>query len=419
MTSLAADSTSASTSYAAEVTRLLWPDPWSAPTVTRSRRRTPPGGTVREAYVFPSTRNPRLLVPADVPAAATMVQRLGNDRTFLVGPLRRLLTTSVGSPLFTLARWPRLTVETSASGSGSIESHLAEVLGTDVRVGVVLGPRRINQKPVLQVFGRDGALLAFAKIGHNSLTSRLVRHESRSLARIEDLAPRHFRAPHLLHAGTWSGLDLLVMSPLTIDPREEVGPETRDAAMVELATMAGVRTSTLADSAFWQRLRGEVDALADTEQGDSIARSSATLEERWGSTQLGLGGWHGDWGPWNMGMECGVLQLWDWERHDAEVPLGFDGVHLLAQRVRALHPDEQVQADELLGGVGDALAPFGIAPELHGLTMRLYLLEIAVRYTDALRVGARPDFERRTRWVVALLERLLEDSLTASPEGRP
>ena len=64
MTSAPAD---ASASYAAEVARLLWPDPWEAPYVTRVRHR--PGLPHRDAYLFPSERRPRLLVGSKLDAA--------------------------------------------------------------------------------------------------------------------------------------------------------------------------------------------------------------------------------------------------------------------------------------------------------------------------------------------------------------
>ena len=47
-------------------------------------------------------------------------------------------------------------------------------------------------------------------------------------------------------------------------------------------------------------------------------------------------------------------------------------------------------------------------PAEHDLTLRLYLLEIAVRYVDALTHGATPALQRRTDWVLSLLERLCE-----------
>lgn len=406
-----------SASWAAEVTRLLWPAPWGEPHVTRSAPRT--SGLIRDSYVFPSARNPRLLVPAGLPGAATMVQRLGNDDAAFIKPLRRVLRASVQSPIFGAARWPRLRVVGPDQGADSIERHLAGVLGTDVRVGVVLGPRRVNQKPVLQVFSADGTLLAFAKVGHNALTAGLVQHEAASLAEVHSLRPRLFRAPELLHASAWSGLDVLVMSPLGIEPDRTVDDQTRISAMVELARLGGVRTVALAHSGFLARLRTASHRLASVAHGATLPAAVELVEETYGGVELTFGSWHGDWGPWNMGMQGDVLQLWDWERYDAEVPLGLDAVHLAAQRVRPQQVVEPTQEAELLDSVAAALAPFGVDPSLHDLTLRLYLLEIAVRYVDALQHGARPDFERRTAWVTSLLSRLLQQSPTNVSKGRP
>ena len=371
----------------------------------------------REAYLFPSARNPRLLVPTDVPAAATMLQRLGNDKARFARPMRSVLQHSVRSPAFALARWPKLRVPGTDPHADSIETHLAGVLGTEVRVGVVLGPRRVNQKPVLQIFGLDGTLIGYAKVGHNALTAALVRHEADSLRSIGQLAPRHFRAPRLLHSGHWRDLDVLVMSPLQTDAGDPVLAATRDASMLEVARLGGVQQRPLAESRFWSRLRDGADRLAPVPHGSTLPAAVEAIECADGAAEVSLGGWHGDWGAWNMGMGDGVLQLWDWERYDAEVPVGFDGLHYIAQRVIPGHREEHLQERQFLQSVPTSLATFQVDPAHHDLILRLYLLEMAVRYVDALTHGARPEFARRTAWVVSLLARLLEQPHPTLPEG--
>jgi hypothetical protein len=407
----------ASASYAAEVARLLWPDPWGTPYVTRVSPS--PGLAHRDAYLFPSARRPRLLVPADLPAASTMLQRLGSGRSALVGPARALLERSVRSRAFPLARWPILRVAGTDPDADSIENHLADCLGTDVRVGVLLGTRRVNQKPVLQVFRRDGTLLGFAKVGHNDLTAALVRREADSLASVGEHHPRSFRIPRLLHHGRWGGLEILVMSPLSTSPRPRVTRATRVAAMRELAALPGVTSGSLADSRFWARLGSTTQLLADTPDGRRLQAAVAAIERRDGAAHVTLGGWHGDWGRWNMGMGEGVLQLWDWERYDPEVPVGFDGLHYAAQSVRPGDGAERRQEDTFLRSVPDLLTELGVPPGLHDLTLRLYLLEMAVRYVAALAHGATPQLRRRTAWVLSLLERLSEHPQPISTEGRP
>ena len=406
-----------SASYAAEVARLLWPEPWEAPYVTRSRHRT--GTPHRDAYIFPSERRPRLLVPADVPGSSSMLQRLGTGRSTLVGPMRSLLERSVHSRAFALARWPMLRVPATDPSADSIEHHLAQCFGTEVRVGVLLGTRRVNQKPVLQVFDLAGRLQGYAKVGHNDLTAALVRREADSLISVGGGKPRSFRVPRLLHHGRWAGLEVLVISPLATNPRHRVTPATRLNAMREVSLLSDNISLPLATSDFWARLRNTSEPLSEEPEGGRLRTAADAIERCHGADPVSLGAWHGDWGRWNMGMGDGILQLWDWERYDPEVPIGFDGLHFAAQSVRPGERDERRQEESFLRSVPQTLAELGTQSGQHDLTLRLYLLEIAVRYAAALTHGETPALRRRTSWVLSLLERALERPLLAPSKGRP
>lgn len=406
----------ASASYAVEVARLLWPEPWEGPCVTR-------GGGVdphhRDAYLFPSRRRPRLLVPVDVPASSTMLQRLGPGGAVLGPPVRTLLARSVRSPAFALTRWPRLRVAAD-SRAESIETHLSDRLGTGVRVGVLLGTRRPNQKPVLQLFGRDGRVLGYAKIGHNDLTAGLVRREAAALAEVHSRSLHSFRAPELLHHGQWTGLEVLVMSALTSNPRRRVTPAARIAAMREVARLGGTTAAPLADTRFWARLRADAERLCLEPVGPRLLGAADALERVHATDQVELGSWHGDWGGWNMGLDdSGVLQLWDWERFDTQVPLGFDALHFAVQGLRPGRRDAAADEEMLVASVPDVLTQLGVPQHQQGLTLRLYLLEMAARYVDALTRSDTPQLRRRADWVLAFLERQLDHSRPALVEGRP
>jgi hypothetical protein len=407
----------ASASYATEVARLLWPAPWETPHVTRGRSVA---AHHRDAYLFPGRRRPRLLVPVDVPASSTMLQRLGRGGTVLGMPVLTLLQRSVGSPAFARTRWPRLRVTTGDPGAESIETHLSDRLGTGVRVGVLLGTRRPNQKPVLQLFGRDGRVLGYAKIGHNDLTARLVRREAAALAEIRGRSPKSFRAPELLHHGRWTGLEVLVMSALTSNPRRRVTPTARVAAMREVARLAGTTAAPLADTRYWARLRADAERLSPEEVGPRLLDAADALGRAHATDQVVLGSWHGDWGGWNMGLDdSGVVQLWDWERFDPQVPLGFDALHFAVQGLRPGRRDAAADEEMLLASVPGLLTQLGVPQDQHGLTLRLYLLEMAARYVDALTRSDTPQLRRRADWVLAFLERHLDHSRPVLVEGRP
>lgn len=407
----------ASASYAAEVARLLWPEPWDAPYVTRRRRGAGPAH--RDAYLFPSERRPRMLVPADLPGSSSMLQRLGDGRAAWAGPVRTILERSVRSRAFALAGWPMLRVPATDPSADSIERHLARCLQTEVRVGVLLGTRRANQKPVLQIFDRAGTVLGYAKVGHNDLTAALVRREAAALSTLATLGPRSFDVPRVLHHAAWAGLEVLVMSPLPTDPRVQVTQATRTTAMRELTSLAGTTHTSVATSSFWARIRTTTDQLGRTAYGPRLQAARRTLEERDGDQILAVGCWHGDWGHWNMGMGAGALQVWDWERFDSDVPVGLDGVHFAAQGVVAGGRDERRQEADFLGAVPPILTALGVEPARHDLTLDLYLLEIANRYADLLTHGANAPLERRTSWVLSLLETRLRSRRPGSPKGRP
>lgn len=416
MSTTAPSSTESSASYAVEVASLLWPEPWEQPRVVRGRRGRP--GASRDAYVFPSTRRPRLLVPADLPDAAGMIRHLGGPRHGAMRPLRSLLSRSVRSGALAAAGWPVIRVGGSDADADSIERHLGAALGTEVRVGVMLGTRRVTQKPVLPVFARHGGLLGYAKIGHNDLTAPLVRREAAALTALGRHEPRSFTVPSLLHHGRWSGLEVLVQSPLTTQPGVVVPAEVRVAATRELASLGGTERCRLGASACWARLVDEVGGLPQTPERARLELALATFRTRL-DDELTLGGWHGDWGPWNMGMADGTLLVWDWERYDPRVPLGFDALHHCAQRARPGKPGAMERRDDFRQAVPEALSAVGVPREEHDLTLGLYLLEMGVRYAEALSHGENAALHRRTAWVLSLLEELSGLPSPLPSEGRP
>ena len=209
-----------SASYAAEVARLLWPEPWETPYVTRSRHRR--GTAAPRRLRLPERRRPAAAGPG---RRARLVDACcagsGSGRSTLARPAARA-PRALG-PLARLRAGPVADAagrQRTDPGADSIENHLAGCFGTEVRVGVLLGTRRVNQKPVLQVFDLDGRLLGYAKVGHNDLTAALVRARGATRwPRSASCRPRPSGSPRLLHHGRWPGLEVLVISPLHDQPR--------------------------------------------------------------------------------------------------------------------------------------------------------------------------------------------------------
>ena len=76
--------------------------------------------------------------------------------------------------------------------------------------------------------------------------------------------------------------------------------------------------------------------------GEALERLRLAAADR----PLPMGGWHGDWTPWNMSRRRGRLQLWDWERFETGVPRGLDRCHYAVNAVTRRDGTER--------GLGDA-----------------------------------------------------------------
>lgn len=291
---------------------------------------------------------------------------------------------------------------------GSLAERLTELVPEMTACGVLLGTARANRKPVLQLFDGAGESCAFVKVGVDDLTRALVRSEASNLSQVTQARLRLVRAPDVLHAGTHDSLELLVLSVLGTSQRKR-DQTVPLAAMGELASAFGTHSARLADSPCWSRLRAAQQLLPTSPSRDLVGQVMDAVEARWGAEPVEFGAWHGDWAPWNMGRDGDVVELWDWERLDTDVPLGFDVVHFRAQTVRhdrsGLPDAERHLRDELPalleGALGDR------APVDVDCVLALYGLEVAVRYlamTLASERGARS--HPRAEWLLGLAGRL-------------
>jgi hypothetical protein len=120
-----------------------------------------------------------------------------------------------------------------------------------------------------------------------------------------------------------------------------------------------------------------------------MADMQATAE----ATSLAFGSWHGDWTPWNMAFSGGRVLVWDWERFESGVPIGYDALHYQLQGAveRNNGAGAQAAAEAALFTAPMRLGSLGVRPASAVFVAALYLLEIATRYTcdGAAKAGAR------------------------------
>jgi hypothetical protein len=364
-------------------------------TATWSRR---PHATADSWLVLPSPRRPRLLVPC-APGGADLVRhRLADGVRARIA--RRAAVAALGR---SGAALPLLRLRIDDRRVAELKEWLAPGLGV-ASLGVLLGPPRANRKPVLVVLDASGRPHCYAKVGGTALTRALVQGEAEHLHRVAGLGLQRVRAPRVLRAGSWNGLDVLVTSALTA-PASGRHPTTLPVEATRDLLRRLVRVDVpLAHAPF---LHPGLFTAPTPPGLPTLERLRTRLLDAVGDRRLPLAASHGDWTPWNMAVaDDGTLDTWDWERFSVDTAQGLDVVHFCASAVD--HEDPGRAEQLLVRDLPRLLAACGVDPRLSRPLLCAYLLHLAGRYSRDLELEPACDVERRMRWAT----RLLVDQIT-------
>ncbi len=359
--------------YLWETLAALWPEPAR---IERRGRGIPGTGSQSgrasgqtEFLVLPNEAKAVLLLPRRPRRAAAAALR--HYKASAVGRQRlRFRGLALGAQMGLADVLPqRITIGGSGEGpDADVVSYLRKVLDQDLVVSLRIGSPRANRKPVLELLGPDGGVLGFAKVGITGLTRELVRAEAAALGVLEAAALTRLEAPRLLHHGQWRDHEVLVQAPLRGSGRA-VTPVALTSAMAELATVAGVTIEPVGRSGYWHGLRSRLEACGDRERAAALLRIMADMQATAEATSLAFGSWHGDWTPWNMAFSGGRVLVWDWERFESGVPVGYDALHyqLQGEVERSNGAGAQAAAEAALFTAPMRLGSLGVRPGFGGV----------------------------------------------------
>lgn len=373
--------------------RLLYPLPFRLEGTTASEQ-------VR-FIAIPTARAPRLLVDVRAPQLAWLATRQANSSRLGLRAARRVLGAAARTGLYNRLPGTCIGVHGPADAP-SITDELGSVLGCDeLRIAVSIGPARANRKPVLQVADARGRVLAYVKVGHNDLTRSLVRSEAESLQRLATRSWEVVRPPHVVTLAQWRHLTLLVLEPLAL-PRRLPRSRARGkllSVVAEIAATDGDASCPWRAHPLHQRLRSR------------LSRSSALdpwlrqLDRLPPDVELRSGAWHGDLNPGNIVLAPGSCPVWDWERFEPAVPVGFDLLHHdLQHAITRRRRPPATAAAELLRSAPAALAGFGHDAEQADAVCRAYLITLADRYLADDQAAAGASLGRIDEWLLPALE---------------
>ncbi len=358
----------------------LWPAPGRFELT--GRRLMQPRDGISYA-VLPNGRHPALLLPTQPRAvAATILRNYKTSATTLsrakFGAVA--LAARVGALRFMPSQV--LVHDATECPDSDLVSHLRQVLGHDLHVAVYMGSPRANRKPVLQILGPGAQTVAFAKVGTNALTRRLVEHEAGALTFLTTHPMDTVTTPRVLHHGLWNDHEILVQEALGQGvARRGMNSSLLEQAMVDVARLEGVVENNAKDSSYWRRLNDRISGLPPDAQGAQLKSALDALTPVAASTDIAFGAWHGDWTPWNMVCLGSRIQVWDWERFETDVPVGYDALHFALQRAIARdHEQAGSAAANLLDSSAGLLSAFGTSRSAARLVATLYLLDLGARY---------------------------------------
>jgi hypothetical protein len=390
--------------YLPELAALVWPAPADA-----ALRRGGAGGYA----VVPSAARPRLLVPAGSRRAAASAVRHSTEAVGVKARLRRrVLAAAFRTGVGALAFRDRLVVD----GSG-LDAHLSAVLGGPALLSIHIGPARANRKPVLQLLGPRGEALGYAKLGVDPLTRALVDAEAAALTRLATVPLGPVTVANALHHGSWGEHSLLIQSALPVRRPRATPAEANAAertAMLAVASCLGIRRQAYADSPYAHRVAADVTALGTRPEAERLRAALAAVAAA--DPVVAFGAWHGDWNGGNSAaLADGRVLVWDWERFDADVPAGYDALHLRLQaEVTRGGVDPLHAARTLLADADAVLGPFDQPAADHVAV--LYLVELAARYLRDRQAEAGARLGHVDTWLLPAVEQHL--AATGGQVGR-
>ncbi|MFK8023907.1 MAG: hypothetical protein AB8G26_08085 [Ilumatobacter sp.] len=303
----------------------------------------------------------------------------------------------------------------------NLVEHLGQELERDLTAGIFLGPPRANRKPNLQLIDERARTVAFAKVGVNPLTNDRIRSETDALDRLADAELDVLRVPWILARGTWRESEYVAISPLPRAKERVDDPDLRHQAMRELVAAFPTADERLSDMVWWNEWSRRLDAFADDRDrgprsdADELREYAAQLEKSCGSRVLGTGAAHGDWTPWNMDIIDGQAAVWDWERFDDNVPIGWDALHFEFQaRVRLKRQAPRAALRSMSQDSEELVVRNGGYADDGPLLMALYALRLGSRFVvdGQERAGAKKG--PLATWLLPEMDRLVEEADSAS-----
>jgi aminoglycoside phosphotransferase (APT) family kinase protein len=210
-----------------------------------------------------------------------------------------------------------------------------------VTVSASLGRGGVHGKPVFQVMQMDGRIVAYAKLGWNEATAKLVQEEASSLRRLEGAVFSTATVPRVLHAGWFR--DHFVLVQAAVGGGTDVSPWEIDQRHLSfLRELAETSNATMSATPRIEGRLALIRRLGFHYYAYLLEHSVKYCEHHLRGVRVPQVSGHGDFAPWNIRVHGGKLLVLDWE-YAQPVPVGFDLFHFLIGAAVELKRQSAVQ----------------------------------------------------------------------------
>lgn len=354
-----------------------------------------PSGEGSAYMIAPGWRWPRMLLPEDKTAARGALRGGTATRSAAAGRRR----AAFAHALRTDTAWRLVRGRVWVPGPDPLRERLEEALGVPATIAAALRVRGPFRKPMLQVLGPTGEVIAYAKVAWNEVTAQNMRAEHEALGAFARSGDANLRTPEIVSMLEHRGFPVLVTRPMPDDvSRYRAGDGPPPAGITrEVSTVLSAVRSV---GTIGGRLRNRVNAVRAPGPRSApwlpaVVAAAAEVVDVVDTSDLPVGSWHGDWAPWNLGRDAEALWAWDWEHWRPGVPVGLDVVHFVFQRrfVAERRPLDEAFAAARTESSG-ALASLGYDEASRPAVHASHVLEVCLRYLEAERhgVAANPRF---------------------------
>jgi thymidylate kinase len=278
----------------------------------------------------------------------------------------------------------------------------------DLRFAVSLGTPGPQRKPVIQVMTPMGTTLAYAKVGANSLSNKLVENEADTLSRMSKCHLRSFDRPRLLLSTRWNSHSINLQSAPQTGTQPASNSFSRDyAAVIAETSKINLIYGPLSESTFWRRLELKIDAIRHPYYRAVLDQAVARIQAHSGSQRLAFHFSHGDFAPWNIRLIDGSTYVFDWEFASDDTPAGWDIFHFFTQTFALLrhYPPARIWREFCTDGeaspwLNSHFNQLDVSPALVRPAFMLYLADHLANQTD--RRDADVDQLRRLATLLSL-----------------